>query len=216
MKKVLKISLSILLIILLAFVITGCGAKNNKEENSKSKTYNVLNNAFSGENYIMTLEGNEDIGEGLENVVTTLAIKGEDIYIDIDATSNHMTIMYKNDTTYVISHDDKMYMTSEGKNEEIFEDDIAVMLSKEDLSAMERADYETGKEVINGTEYDYEEYKDEETGEIDRYYFSGEDLIYIKTIDENGEEDIMKVIKLSPEVDDNIFNIPTEYEKSEV
>ena len=174
MKKVLKISLSILLIILLAFVITGCG-------------------------------------------VITLAIKGEDIYMDIDATSDHMSIMYKDDTTYVISHADKMYMTSEGKDEELFEeDDNLAIFSVEDLNAMAEAHYTTGKEDVNGTEYDYEEFKDEETGVSDKYYFSGEDLIYIKTINENGEEDIMKVIKLSSEVDDNIFNIPTGYEKLEV
>ena len=105
-------------------------------------------------------------------------------------------------------------MTSEGKDEELFEeDDNLAIFSVEDLNAMSEAHYTTGKEAVDGTEYDYEEFKDEETGVSDKYYFSGEDLIYIKTTNENGEEDVMKVIKLSSEVDDNIFNVPEGYEK---
>lgn len=220
MKKVLKSILAIMLVISLALVVTGCGNNDeaSKGNNAKSKTYTVLSKAFSGDSYIMTLEGNMDLGEGIENSTMTLAMRGEDIYMDVDATSGHLTIMYKDNTTYVVSHADKMYMTEEGKNEEIFAEEDMFAFSKEDLQYIETAKYETGKEEVNGTEYDYEEYKDEEagTGTTERYYFSGEDLKYIKTTDANGQEEIMKVVKLSSDVEDSIFNLPTDYQKVEV
>lgn len=215
MKKVLKSILAIILVISLALVVTGCGNNDeaNKENNAKSKTYTVLSKAFAGDSYIMTLEGNMDLGEGLENSTMTLAMRGEDIYMDVNATSGHLTIMYKDNTTYVVSHEDKMYMTAEGKNEEIFAEEDMFAFSKEDLQYIETAKYDTGKEEVNGTEYEYEEYKDEEAGTIEKYYFSGEDLKYIKTTDANGQEEIMKVIKLSSDVEDNVFDLPTDYQK---
>lgn len=215
MKKVLKSILAIILVISLALVVTGCGNNDeaNKENNAESKTYAVLSKAFSGDSYIMTLEGNIDLGEGVENSTMTLAMRGEDIYMDVNATSGHLTIMYKDNTTYVVSHEDKMYMTAEGKNEEIFAEEDMFVFSKEDLADIETAKYNTGKEEVNGTEYDYEEYKDEEAGTTEKYYFSGEDLKYIKTTDANGQEEIMKVIKLSSDVEDNVFDLPTDYEK---
>lgn len=217
MKKVFKSILAIMLVISLALVVTGCGNNDeSKENNEKSKTYNVLSKAFSGDSYIMTLEGDMDLGEGLENSKMTLAMRGEDIYMDVDATSGHLTIMYKDNTTYVVSHADKMYMTLEGKDEEIFEEDDMFAFSKEDLQYIETSKYNTGKESVDGTEYDYEEYKDEEEGTTEKYYFSGEDLKYIKTTDANGQEEIMKVVKLSSDVEDSIFNLPADYQKVEV
>ena len=88
--------------------------------------------------------------------------------------------------------------------------------NKEDLNKMETQEYKTGKETIDGTEYEYEEYEDQDTGVIERYYFSGNDLKYIKSIDEDGEEELMKVIKLSSEVDDSIFEVPSDYQKVEM
>lgn len=217
MKKLLKLSLIIMLVISLAFVVTGCGNNddaNKTEGNEKSKTYNALNEAFSGDDYIMTLEGDMDLGEGTENTTMTLAMKGENVYMDVDATSGHLTVMYKDNTTYVVSHADKMYMTTEGKNEEIFSEEDMFAFSKDDLKEIEDSEYTTGKETINGTEYEYEEYKYED-GTTERYYFSGNDLTYIKTTSEDGTEETMKVVKLSSEVEDSIFELPTDYKKVE-
>lgn len=218
MKKVFKSILAVMLVISLALVVTGCGNNDeaNKDNNAKSKTYTVLSKAFSGDSYIMTLEGDMDLGEGVENASMTIAMQGENIYMNVDATSGNLTLMYKDNTTYVISHDDKMYMTTEGKNDEVFEEEDGFAFSKEELKEIEEAEYTTGKETINGTEYDYEEYKDEEEGTTERYYFSGNDLAYIKTINEDGAEEIMKVVKLSSEVDNTLFEVPTDYQRLEM
>lgn len=227
MKKSLKLILAIMLIISLAFAITGCGnnknndensknessvnTENKTEENGKSKTYNALIKVLSGENYVMTLQGKADIGEGEEDVTMTVAAKGENIYIDVNATSQHATIMYKDGTTYIISHDEKAYIAMKGKDEETFDEDTT-FISKDDLKAIESQECKKGKETIDGIEYEYEEFNTDEGNTTERYYFLNNDLKYVKSIDEDGEEELMKIVKLSSEVDDNLFNIPTGYE----
>ena len=204
MKKVSKIVLAIMLVASLALIVTGCG---NSNDNGKSKTYNALSKAFSGDNYIVSLDE-----EGVSTVI--IAVKGENMYMNVKETDSNISIVYKDGSTYIISHDDEMYMVSEGKDEEM--DENMSILSKEDLAEIENAEYKTGKEEINGTEYYYEEYKIDGEADTERYYFDGDNLVYIKTIDEDGEEEILKVLELSSEVDDSIFEIPSNYEKLDV
>jgi len=201
MKKLLKVILPIIFVASLILVFTGCG------ETAKSKTYTALSKAFSGEDYIVSFEE-----EGVSTI--TLAVKGENIYMDVKEAENSLAVVYKDNTTYVISHNDKMYIATEGKDEQMISEDMAI-LSKEDLQEFETAEYQKGKEEINGTEYEYEEYRDEE-GLTERYYFEGNDLKYIKTIQEGEEDLIVKVLKLSSEVDDSLFEIPSDYEKLEI
>lgn len=226
MKKLLKIVLTLMIITLVAITITGCSSKEDSnleynstnedlaktEENTEnSKTFNILNEIFSGEDYVMTLKGKTDIGEGEEEVTMTVASKGENIYMDVSAPSQHATIMYKNGTTYIISHDEEACVTMQGKDEETFNED-STFISKEELQELEKQEYKIGKETIDGTEYEYEEFKNDEENITDRYYFSNSDLKYIKSIDEEGNEELMEIVKLSSEVDDSLFSIPTGYE----
>ena len=243
MKRTLKFLLIITIILALAIVLAGCGekednnsanieeAKNNSntEENnatdnnnastnnnvtkdaSKSKTYN----AFSSikDDFVISLEGKEDLGEGEENVTMTVAVKGEKSYLDMKAASQHATIIIKDNTTYIISHDEKIYMSQEGVDDSTF--DSTPILSEEDLKDMEKEEYTTGKEKIDGTEYEYEEYKDEEENTVARFYFSGDELRYIKNINEDGTEELMKINSFSSDVDDSLFEIPADYQKYE-
>lgn len=221
MKKTFKLIIAIILLISLSFVITGCGGKEENvanetsekklEDTEKSKTFNALNNVFSGEDHIIILQGKTDMGDGEEDVTMAVATKGEDIYIDVNSTSEHATIMYKDGKTYIISHDKRAYKIIQGKGEGIFDEDT-IVISKQDLKDIEKQEAIKGKEFIDGTEYEYEEFKDEEENVIDRYYFSNNDLKYIKTIDEEVNEELMKIVKLSSEVEDSLFNIPTGYE----
>lgn len=231
MKKSLKIILIVLIVLSIAIALTGCGKKeenntantveevnNNNastntsvKDNTKSKTYNTFSSIK--DDYVISLEGKEDMGEGEENVTMTVAAKGENSYVDLKATSQHVTVIYKDNTTYVISHDQKMYMVQEGKSEDSFED--MSLLTAEELKEMETKEYTTGKETIDGTEYEYEEYKDEEENTIERFYFLGEELRYVKDIAEDGTEQLMKVNNISSDVDDSLFEIPTDYQKVE-
>ena len=133
------------------------------------------------------------------------------MYMDIKSDSESATIVYKDGYTYLISHDEKMYMVMEGKDDETF-DDMSIFTA-EDLDKIKDEEYVSGKETIEGTEYFYEEYTDENEGTI-RFYYSGDDLKYIKNIDGDDEE-LIKVNNISSKVDDSLFEIPADYEKIE-
>lgn len=225
MKKLLKKVLILIMILLVIITITGCGNKENNivEENSeiveenteKTKTFSILNKVLSSENYVMILQGKTDIGEGEEEATISVATKSGNIYMDVNAISEHATIMYKDGITYIISHDKKIYTTIQGKDEEIFNEDTT-FISESDLKNIEEQESKNGKEIIDEIEYDYEEFNIEEKNIVERYYFLNDDLKYIKSIYENGNEELMKIIKLSTEVEDYLFNIPTGYENVSV
>lgn len=223
MKKLFKLTLLILLVCTLVFTITGCGKKEENtnnggtstvETNGKSKTYNTFNKIKK--DFVISMEGKADFGEGEEEMSLTMAVKGQNICMDIEADGERATIIYKDNITYVISHEEKMYMAMEGKDEDSFDMDDMPIFSEEELKELETADYTTGKETIDGKEYDYEEYKYEGDGTTERYYFSGNDLKYIKSTSEDGEVELMKVNKISADVDDSLFAIPSDYQKIEL
>lgn len=212
MKKLLKLGLIIALIVSLAFIITGCSNDNEQDtseeqEQKTSKAYNALSEVFSGGNYIISLEGELDDEEGIETI--TMAKKGENLYTNITSASQNVSIIYKDNVTYMILEAQKMYMTSEGKDESVFGEDTMI-ISEENLQQIYERDFQTGKESIDGTEYDYEEYKLDD-GTTEKYYFTGNDIKYIKVIYEDGTEETMGVKALSSEVDDSIFEVPSDY-----
>lgn len=201
MKKIVKLSLIAILLVAVAIAITGCGAK-------KDKTYNTLGKTLLGDTYIMELEG-DNLGETGEKTTLTIAKKGDNILQEVKAGEEKMSIIFKDNTTYLVVHEQKIYMKTEGRDESSLSEDA--FLSKDELEALKTQEYKTGKESIDGKEYDYEEYYDSENKITERYYFDGNELKYVKSADSDGEEQIMKVVKLSSEVDDSVFDIPSDY-----
>ena len=201
MKKIVKSSLIAILLVAAAIAITGCGAK-------KDKTYNTLGKTLLGDTYIMELEG-DNLEETGEKTTLTIAKKGDNILQEVKVGEEKMSIIFKDNTTYLVVHEQKIYMKTEGRDESSLSEDA--FLSKDELEALKTQEYKTGKESIDGKEYDYEEYYDSENKITERYYFDGNELKYVKSADSDGEEQIMKVVKLSSEVDDSIFNIPADY-----
>lgn len=71
MKKILKNSLVLLILIAVMIILSGCGDKkiNNTEENtskieeSTSKTYKFFSNTFAKSEYKLIFEGEIDIGD---------------------------------------------------------------------------------------------------------------------------------------------------------
>ena len=92
--------------------------------------------------------------------------------------------------------------------------DGMTLVSEDDINEMEDAEYKTGKETIDGIEYDYEEYTDEDEEVQERYYFLGTELKYVKTITEDSIE-LLKVVEITSSVDDKLFEVPADYTKVE-
>ncbi len=140
-----------------------------------------------------------------------MALKGKNMYMDTKSEGEHATMIYKDGTIYIISHDEKAYIVMPGDENEM---DGMTLISEDDINEMEEAEYKAGKETIDGVEYDYEEYEDEEAQE--RYYFIGTELKYVKTTYAEEEKvELLKVVEITPNVDDKLFEVPADYTKVE-
>ena len=130
-------------------------------------------------------------------------------------TESHTTTLVKDNNTYLILHDRKEYYVYEQNNVEqnILTDGIKEVVDK---------DFTTGEEKVKGKKYDYEEYNGStmfmitntlELNEADiktRFYFDKNgNLTYIKTI--YGEDEELLKVNLEKDVDDSIFEIPSDY-----
>ena len=148
------------------------------------------------------------------NYEITIAVKNGQTAIDMNNDGERVTTLVKDNTEYLISHSQKEYYTYDG--EETNETIVTEMLKE-----LKKADA-TGKEKVNGKTYKYEEYKgfegfmtsaglgNEEENVSTRFYFEGNKLVYIKTIVEGQEDEILE-IKVSYSVPDELFEIPSDY-----
>lgn len=201
----------ILVIIVIIFCISKIiGGKNDKTQ-MLSKIYEELN---TNQTYLFEMELNS-------NNKTIMAKKDEKTLIDQytkdseTKTESHTTTLVKDENTYLILHNREEYYVYEQNNVEqnILTDGLKDVISKE---------YITGEEKVKGKKYNYEEYSGstmfmiantlelEEKDIKTRFYFDKDDnLVYIKTI--YSEETELLKIKLENNVDDSIFEIPSNY-----
>ena len=212
-KKIILITIiSIIAIILIGTLIYFLFIKddntNNIAKNSKLEKINEKINQ-SGK-YSISIEGDKN---------KIYYSKNDNMaYTDSEYDGQNSKFLVKDGNTYLIQDDTKRYFTY--TNNEI---DLTKYSSVfEELSTK---DFVQEKEKINNTEYIYQEYQgitnfaiknleeglnEEEVRNIKtRFYFKGDDLVYIKTI--AGEKEELLKISISYKVDDNLFSIPEGY-----
>ena len=213
MKKNKRISLIavILVIIGIIFIISKIINSKSSDEQKLAKIYEDLK---SSQSYYFQMEINS-------NNKIIMAQKGDKTIIDQyskegeDSVQSHTTTLIKDNNTYLILHDRKEYYVYEENNvdQTILIDGIKEIMSK---------DFTRGNEKVRGKKYDYEEYNGSSmfmvsnTLNIDenevktRFYFDKNDnLVYIKTI--NGDDNELLKISLTKDVDDAMFEIPSDY-----
>ena len=212
-KKIILITvISIIAIILIGTLIYFLFIKddntNNIAKNSKLEKINEKIN--QNEKYSISIEGDKN---------KIYYSKNDNMaYTDSEYEGQNTEFLVKDGNTYLIQDDTKRYFTY--TNNEI---DLTKYSSVfEELSTK---DFVQGKEKIDNTEYIYQEYQgitnfaienleeglsEEEIQNIKtRFYFKGDDLVYIKTI--AGEKEELLKITISYKVDDNLFSIPEGY-----
>ena len=201
-KKVIIVVAIIVAIIIgiVAFVVLSAGGKDKVR-----KTYQKLSES---KEYLFEMN---DTGE----YEIKIAKKDGQTCIDMNNGDEKVTTLVKNNSTYVISHSQKEYR--------VYNADVAGETVVTDmLGTLRESEYSTGSEKVNGKNYNYEEYSGfagfmtstsmelDESKAKTRFYFEGNNLVYIKTIPENGEEELLQV-KISYSVPDELFEIPSDY-----
>lgn len=177
--------------------------QNDKETSKIEKLYNTLQgkDAYSF-NFILDENNRMYYAKNQDKAYTSTIYNG--------STSNYII---RDGNSYLLMEDTKKYYTYSNNT-------IDLKLISETLETAKELQYQTGTEEIEGKNYEYEEYPlltdiamgdfTEETNNTKtRFYFQGDKLVYIKTIEE-GKQELLKV-ETSYKVDNEIFEIPSDY-----
>lgn len=217
MSKNRKIILIVVIAIIVLAIIAGfiylvgfqSGVKDKILDGSTSKVNKLYSELKEKQNYsfIMTLDEKNKI---------YYAKKDSMAYIETTYQDEISKFIVKNGNSYLLMDDQKIYYKYENN-----ETDLEKIIYQ--LEKMKDKDYVVGKEKIENATYKYEEYEkvteflikdismEEEQTAKTRLYFDGNKLVYIKTIVGDYEE-ILK-IDISYQIDDNLFEIPSEYKE---
>ena len=209
MKKKIRISIiPIILIIIAIIIIIVLINKNQKKGNEQllQEEYNKLN---SMQSYQFTKEK--------DSKNKTIVVKdGDNTAIDSYSDGMHTATIIKDNKTYYIIHDKEEYYIYNSTN---IENSIVIDWIKD----VKDKEHTSGEEKVRGRKLKYEEYTGattfSETTSLDidesktrtRFYFdNSKDLVYIKTIYENGTEELQK-IEITQEINSKLFEIPATY-----
>ena len=209
-KKILIISIAIVIMIaLIVGVIIFLNTRNNIDSKISSvttKISNLYDKKSKKEMFSFTTiidDNNKEVYAKSSNVA----------YTDTIYNGDESKFIIKDGNSYLLNDDSKIYYTYQNN-------DVNFNKVLEQLDEIKNAELIEGKEEIEGKEYYYEEYSgftnfafklsDTETEDVKtRFYFDGNDLVYIKTIIGDIQE-LLKV-EINDKVDSSLFEIPTDY-----
>ena len=215
-KAILAVIILIVLIVILGVVwflvfnnrnSTNNGETNNNREISEiNKLYDTLqaSNSFSFET---TLDD--------ENRMYYAKSNGS-AYIDTIYGGRETRNVIRDGNTFLLVDESKTYYTYSNNQTNLN------MITRR-LEEVKDLEYETGRERINDKNYSYQEYSGltefamgdftENSSDVKtRFYFDGDELVYIKTIE--GEKEELLKVNISTDVDQNLFQIPSDYNEA--
>lgn len=208
-KPMIIIGIIILVVVIIGVIIFALSSKNktNKTESVEiQKNYEKIANSKE-----MTFTTTLD-----ENNRETIVIKDGQAYKE--TTRNGVTYKYivKGNDTYFVDDSNKTYYTYKNNTE------ISTEIQQK-LSKLKEMSSNTGKEKVNGKNYQYEEFEKYQDFLINnkiavtdltkaktRIYYDNDKIVYIKTI-AGDEEELLKVDISYGTVKNDYFNIPSEY-----
>ena len=214
-KTIIIIAISVIvLLIVIGLICFFVSRANNSESGDvgnsvqESKTIKIYNQLKESEKYQFTRKVND------ENQVT-LAKSGDRAYEEETFNGKKTYYVVNEGDLYLLNKSTERYYKYQNNDEILHEITDA-------FSRIEGMTYTEGKEDINEKSYKYEEFKgiqeflidsnlytDNSDEAITRFYYSGDDLKYIKTI--VGDKEELLEINIEYNVDDSLFEIPEGY-----
>ncbi len=214
-KTIIIIAISIIvLLIVIGLICFFVSRANNSESGDagnsaqESKTIKIYNQLKESEKYQFTRKVND------ENQVT-IAKSGDRAYEEETFNGKKTYYVVNEGDLYLLNKSTERYYKYQNNDEILHEITDA-------FSRIEGMTYTEGKEDINEKSYKYEEFKgiqeflidsnlytDNSDEAITRFYYSGDDLKYIKTI--VGDKEELLEINIEYNVDDSLFEIPEGY-----
>ena len=204
-KKIKKLVIAILVVVA---IVAGIALILGRPKEDTERLTNLYNELNTSQTYLFEMkESDKD--------KTIMAKKGDKTIIDDYYENSHTTTIVQDNNTYLVLHDREEYYVYEQNNVEqtILTDGLEEVIGKE---------FTIGTERVKGKKYTYEEYQGStmfmEASSLDvneediktRFYFDNNDnLVYIRTI-KGVNQELLK-INIQKEVDDSIFEIPSNY-----
>ncbi len=214
-KKVIIISLITIAIVaiivgIVCFFAFGNKNDNNGDDQQTNKISDLYENLKAKATYSFT---------------TTLDDKNKEIYAKGDNAA-YIEGLYDGKVSKYIIKDGNSYLIRDESKEYYTYNNNQTDLNKVEkiLGNLAGVEFTTGKENVNNKKYQYMEYN-QSTGFTmmsstqlassedvkTRFYFSGDKLVYIKTI--VGENEELLKVEVSDKVDSKLFEIPADYQE---
>ena len=209
-QKIFIISICVIVAIIIVGLIVYAIITSRNESANENRLANMYEKMMQDETYSITFQLDD-------NNKYTVSRKGDVANIDMYNNGDHTTNIIRDGNTYLLMYSTKRYYTYQ--NNVIGLGELPNQLNE----MIQNQQPEKGQEKIDGHNYRYEEYKgvsdflmntDENVIEENtntRFYFDGDDLKYIQTIMEDQSELIR--VEVSYDVDDTIFEIPSDFEE---
>ena len=208
----------ILIGIIVIIIIVAIAILNKVMKDESSKLSKVYEKMIGTQTYTFTTY---DLGE--KNKKTTYR-KVDKTLIDQYELGEHRSTLVVEGDTYLIAHETEEYFYYPNNN--LDEETLTKQLEK-----IVNLKYLEGKEKVYGKTYKYEEYAGvsyfatpavaiaETEGAKTRFYFKGNELVYLKTIydtinEKTGEKmqaEELQTVKIKYEVENGVFTRPQNY-----
>lgn len=212
-KMMITIIISVIALIGLGVAIYfGVKASQKETIEGKTKVVKLYEKIVNSKEYAFTKTLDED------NQITLMKKENQG-YKEQRLNGKKKVYLVKDQNTYLLDEEEKQYYTYEN-NEDILSE---VILSLEDFTEIQP---KTGKERVDGKNYEYEEYQisndfvmnlavesEPKSQTKTRFYFDGNSLTYIKTI--IGEKEELLKIELREQAKETNFDIPSDYVSAE-
>lgn len=190
-----------LFVCLLSLLLVGCGVETQviDEADGDSKTYLFFKDFDPSYYYVELWDRNNNKNDDTKII---MARDDDKYYYEIDGSAQ-MIVIQKDGYMYTLDPQMLNYNVVESSVE-----DYAFGVLPNDIVTLRTAGYETGEEKVYGKKYIYEKYTVDNSEST--YYFSGDDLVYIKYV--SPEKTVFfKFNLMSDEVDESLFEIPDDY-----
>lgn len=177
---------------------------------SKQLNFERYRDMYSSGTYLMVFTTND---EDLGDAPITSAKKGKNIRVTTTIEGMTGTIIYLGDTdkTYFVVDEMKKYFSLSkkllGDDMDMSQMDMISGFFSDDIDASK---FKTESETVDGKKLTVESYKMKDSG-TRKYYFDGDTLVRIDSIDEQGEVSSFFIQSVTNEVPDSTFEIPEGY-----
>jgi len=181
-----------------------------------SKTIAFFQKFTSQKEWLIRFETKEEISSGkISDLFLTIAQKSDKMLLNLYSGEDYdISLINKEGNTYFVMNKERLYAVLESGTSVpgiagLNISEYGFLPGGEEVKEIKNLTFSTGTQILDNTEYEYEEINDGER--ISKFYFLNNELIYIKSDIGKESEVFAKIIKTSYSAADSLFEIPSDF-----